>query len=118
MAVEFRGPVICIRQLQGVAGYKVPENLMRWPALFVEGIKTFLLNSPEISSARLYSAHTRVSYEYPTSDVPAADFDKYQQNLRRRYDGTARQCGFKKEHRDYWAWDVSMREHPVVNGGL
>lgn len=111
MAVEFRGPVICIRQLQGAPGVQLPDGLKKWPALFVDGVKTFLLNAPEISRLRLYAADTRISYKQPLPRLSSEDLAKHQQKLRRRYDGTARQCGLKKAGRGkYWIWDISMRK--------
>lgn len=109
MAVEFRGPVLCIRQLQGAPGVKVPETLRKWPALFVHGAKNFLYNTEEIVSLRLYNADQRPSYEYPIRNtLSEVDLEEYRRNLRRRYDGTARQQGFKKKRKRFWEWDLSM----------
>lgn len=117
MALEFRGPVICIRQLQGSKGTHLPEDLKIWPILFVDSVKTFLLNAPEINSMRLYSADTRISYEFPEGRMTLKEFARYQQNLRRRYDGTARQSGFKKKDgKRYWEWDISLHRSTEKGG--
>jgi hypothetical protein len=111
MAVEFRGSTVCIRQLQGAAGSSIPDRLKKWPALFVTAVKMFLLNEPSFRTIRLYSADTRPSYMHPVMPLTEEKFAKYQQQLRRRYDGTARQCGFKKSpHGKYWEWDLSMHK--------
>ncbi|MCB9818946.1 hypothetical protein H6788_02075 [Candidatus Nomurabacteria bacterium] len=107
-AVEFRGPVLCIRQLQGVPGVNIPEALRKWPALFVYGAKNFLYNTEEISSMRLYTADQRPSYEYPATDFSETELQDYRRNLRRRYDGTARQQGFKRKGHKFWWWDLSL----------
>jgi hypothetical protein len=108
MAVEFRGPTLCIRQLQGAPGARIPESLRKWPALFVKAGKNFLFNTAGISSLRIYSADQRPSYDYPFPSLSKEEMVTHQQHLRRRYDGTARQQGFKKMNAKYWAWDLSM----------
>lgn len=108
MALEFRGPVLCIRQLQGSPNTEIPEHLRQWPKLFVEAMKLFLFNTKEITSLRLYCADQRPSYRHPHTRLTKAEMERYQQNLRRRYDGTARQSGMKKVSPKYWEWDLSM----------
>lgn len=108
LAVEFRGPVLCIRQLQGVPGVNVPETLRKWPAMFVHGAKNFLYNTKEISSLRLYTADQRPSYRHPASTFSEEQMASYRRNLRRRYDGTARQQGFKKKNPRFWEWDLGQ----------
>lgn len=104
MGVEFRGETLCIWQLQGAAGAKVPETIRKWPALFVEGAKKFVSEAENMQSVRLYAADQRFSYKYPMGDLDEVQMKKYHQNLRRRYDGTARQQGFKKKTKKYWEW--------------
>jgi hypothetical protein len=108
MAVEFCGSVLSIRQLQGAPGVAVPETLRKWPALFVRSAKLFLNNTDEIVSLRLYDADQRPSYHYPAKNFSEEEMKSYHRNLRRRYDGTARQQGFKKIKSKYWQWDLSM----------
>tara|TARA_B100000508_G_scaffold60333_1_gene47065 strand:+ start:115330 stop:115953 length:624 start_codon:yes stop_codon:yes gene_type:complete len=104
MGLEFRGSALCIWQLQGVRGAKVPETIRKWPALFVEGAKKFASETKEIRSVRVYAADQRISYRFPEGDLSEADMCRHQRNLRRRYDGTARQQGFKKVSKRYWEW--------------
>lgn len=104
MALEFRGSALCIRQMQGAPNTRIPEDLRAWPKLFVSGMKLFVRNTKEITSLRIYSADQRPSYKYPTSRFSDEELKIYQQNLRRRYDGTARQSGFKKANSRYWVW--------------
>lgn len=108
MAVEFRGPILCIRQLQGVPGAKIPETLRKWPAHFVDGAKNFLYNTDEIVALRLYTADQRPSYEHPVGEFTVKELENYRRNLRRRYDGTARQQGLKKKGPKFWEWDLSL----------
>lgn len=110
MAVEFRGKTLCIRQLQGQSGAQIPKNLQRWPALFLSGAKNFLNNTEEFTTLRLYAADQRISYRIPASKLSEEEMRRYQQNLRRRYDGTARQEGFKKVNTKYWEWNLSMHK--------
>lgn len=104
IGMEFRGAVLCIWQFQGVSGARIPETIRRWPALFVEGAKKFVSETRDMSSIRIYAADQRVAYKYPVGDLSDAQMQKYQQGLRRRYDGTARQQGFKKVTKKYWEW--------------
>lgn len=110
MAVEFRGPHLCIKQLQGVAGTQLPNELRDWPARFVKGAMNFLYNTEELVSVRLYTANQRLSYRFPfDKDLKRIVMSKeekrlYQQRLRRRYDGTARQMGFTRRNNRYYDW--------------
>lgn len=104
MAVEFRGSVLCIRQLQGAPHTKLPNDLRSWPKLFIAGSKLYQHNAKRITSIRLYSADQRPSYKYPVADFSPEQMADYHRNLRRRYDGTARQCGFKRVNPRYWEW--------------
>lgn len=107
MAVEFRGHVLCIRQLQGAPNSNIPKNLKQWPKLFVQAAQLFLLNTKEITSLRLYSATERPSYRHPQHIFSKDEMQAYRQNLRRRYDGTARQSGMKRVNTRYWEWNLS-----------
>lgn len=116
MAVEFRGPHLCIRQLQGVAGVHLPDELKDWPARFVEGAMNFLCNTEELVSVRLYAADQRWSYKRPFNRevellvLTATELKQYQQRLRRRYDGTARKMGFTRHNNRYYDWRAPVDE--------
>jgi hypothetical protein len=109
MGVEFRGSILCIWQLQGVSGAKIPKAIQRWPALFVEAVQKFAQERSEVSVVRLYAADQRLSYANPTLDLDVEEAARYRQNLRRRYDGTARQRKFKKKHKRYWVWEPATK---------
>lgn len=99
MALELRRNALCIRQLQGVAGVRFPEELRNWPRLFVLACVRFA-RLVGIKHVRLYRAHTSLFYEYPIIDAdeghPYEEAVRlHQVRMRRRYDGTARQLGFK-----------------------
>lgn len=104
MGLELQGSAVCIWQLQGVCGVNVPKTIHKWPALFVEGAKKFVLETEGMHSVRVYAADQRISYKFPEGDLSEEDMRRHQRNLRRRYDGTARQKGFKKVSEKYWEW--------------
>ncbi len=104
MAVELRGDCLCIWQLQGAPGAQLPVELKKWPQLFVYAAKLFAVNQSRVKTLRLYAADQRYWYNHPTGELTAGELRSYQQNLRRRYDGTARQAGFKRVHRRYFEW--------------
>lgn len=110
MAVEFHGKMLRIRQLQGQPGASIPPELRKWPALFLRGAKNFLNNTKDFTSLRLYAADQRVWYSTPVRKLTKEELRQHQQGLRRRYDGTARQEGFKKTKAGYFVWDLSMHK--------
>lgn len=107
MAVEIKDGFLCIRQLQGVARRKVPEQIRDWPKRFVRAAIRFARLSG-LKGVRLYRAHTSSFYWFPALKVPKGAIYKdvletHRQRMRRRYDGTARQMGFSMK-KDYGEW--------------
>ncbi len=107
MAVEIKGDMLCIRQLQGVPGKKLPQELRDWPQRFV-GASIRFARLSGLKGVRLYRAHTCSFYWRPEMDIPEGKtrlevLRAHRQRMRRRYDGTARQMGFAIK-KDYGEW--------------
>ena len=113
MGIEFRSDALCIRQLQGVGGTHLPEELKQWPKIFVSGCLRFARRAG-IKHVRLYRADQSLFYYWPmlrqdgTGDAAADALKDHQRRMRRRYDGTARQLGLAMKNR-WGEWT-----HPAV----
>ena len=111
IGLEVRGRVLCVRQLQGVAGVQIPESLKKWPQLFVQTCIDFAERTRTFGEVRLYKADQSLYYKYPDIRVGedeslAEAIRSHQKRMRRRYDGTARQLGFEKCSR-WYVWKAS-----------
>lgn len=107
LGVEIKHNMLCIRQLQGIPGKRLPEEMRDWPKRFVRLAIRFARLSG-LKGVRLYRAHTSVFYWAPELQVPEGmtrkeALDAHRQRMRRRYDGTARQMGFVMK-KDYGEW--------------
>ncbi|MDB5264484.1 MAG: hypothetical protein JWN64_55 [Parcubacteria group bacterium] len=98
LAVEFWNDTLCIRQLQGVGGASIPEDLRHWPNMFVEACCLFARKA-NFKRVRLYRANQSLFYAYPdVSKVPLEkqieEVSAIRKRMTRRYDYTAEQAGF------------------------
>jgi len=108
MGIDFHGDQLHIRQLQGVGELPLNKSLQKWPKLFVASCVAYAEAYERIREVRVYKADQLPFYEGPIFDLRrgqtyAEERQKLQHRLRRRYDGTARQLGFKKE-KEYYVW--------------
>ncbi len=103
LGVEFRGNILCIRQLQGATGVRLPRTLYLWPRIFIQGCFEFAADAG-IKSVRLYRAHTSLAYEHPSVEPREGQTREeakreVQKRMRKRYDDTATELGFTmKKH--------------------
>lgn len=112
MGVEIKAGFLCIRQLQGVPRRRVPDSARDWPRRFVRVCMRFA-RLTGLKGVRLYRAHTCSYYWNPELTLPESASRKeflqaYRQRMRRRYDGTARQMGFKML-KNYGEWRCPPR---------
>ncbi len=108
LGVEFRGKVLCIRQLQGVRGAPIPPELRHWPKLLVKACMEYALRLGVIEEVRLYAADQTLFFHYPVFEddngQKYADRVKdHQQRISARYNGTARKLKFASNER-YYVW--------------
>jgi hypothetical protein len=109
MAVEFRGDALCIRQLQGVAGARIPKSLLHWPRLFVEACIS-CAEGVGMREVRIYKADQSLFYYFPTMQLKEGEDSReatraHRKRMRRRYEGTARQLSFC-ERSNWYVWKV------------
>lgn len=97
-AFELHWSGFYIRQLQGVSGVVIPEDLRDWPRRLVSECLSFSRRAG-MAEMRLCRAHTSLFYRFPYFGTAGGDeayevqAAKHRQRMRRRYDGTARQLG-------------------------
>ena len=108
LGVEFAGDRLDIRQLQGAQDLVVGKSLEDWPKLLVGACMAFAQISGDIREVRVYKADQAPFYYsplvYPKKGQTYEEVaQECRQRMRRRYDGTARRLGLKKEE-DYYSW--------------
>lgn len=103
MAVEFRGDALCIRQMQGVSGAKIPPELKMWPRMFVQACIECVREEPTLREVRVYKADNSLCFLFPEGMTSNQAVLAHQQRMQRRYEGTARQMGFTKKEK-WYSW--------------
>jgi len=100
LGIELYSSILSIRQMQGVPGTKIPEELKDWPTLLVEACMDYASYS-NLSEVRIFKADQDFGFENP--DVNPAEGQSlanakktHQDRMRRRYDRTASDLGFEK----------------------
>ena len=109
MGIELMGDSVTVRQLQGVKGLRLNKNLQDWPRYFLGACMEFVLEREDIRYLRVLRAHRQVFYKAPiVRPRPGKTYkevvEEHTRRMRRRYDGTARQLGFKKTKK-YYVWE-------------
>ncbi len=109
MGVELMGDTLTVRQLQGAKGLELNKSLQDWPRLFLMACVEFAIRREDISRVRVLRAHKLVFYKapivYPRKGQTYADVvEEHTRRMRRRYDGSARQLGFKIT-KNYYIWE-------------
>ncbi len=102
-SLEVSGNILCIKQMQGIAGVKLPNELKNIPMSFVKVTQQFVENHPRFLTLRMTSAKNRFCYYFPY-EVTRDQVVGIQQRMQRRYEGTARQAGFRRVNWRYWEW--------------
>jgi hypothetical protein len=105
VGLEFGHATLSIRQLQGVKGSKIPEEIKDWPVRMVRMLVRYA-RLTGMKRVRIYRAHTSMFYTYPDLDLDLGPAyygarEKLRERMRIRYDGTARKAGFTK-YADYY----------------
>lgn len=107
IALEFRSGALCIRQLQGVRGARIPRKLITISRVLVKACVSFarLSGTREV---RLYKADQSLFYHFPDLHLQAGESHAcavraHQQRMRQRYDETAKDLGFS-EHPRWYSW--------------
>ncbi len=94
LAVEFRGSVLCVRQMQGTKGADIPREINHWPLIFMRACIDFAKQN-NLREVRLYRADQSGFYWHPVA-IPYENGEQWsvavanlQRRMRQRYDGTA-----------------------------
>lgn len=108
LGLEFDGPCLHIRQLQGAEGITLDPALRRWPRYFVAACREYVRETSTLNEVRVSCADDTPFYYDPILSrwgAPGrkAKVEDCRRRLRRRYDGTARQLGFEKCE-TYYRW--------------
>lgn len=107
MGLEFHGKRIHIRQLQGVEGVSVPQDLRDWPKRFVLACIRFA-KVWRIEEVRLYKATETIFYSHPLvyrkeGQTRREAIKISQERMLARYNGTARKAKLQMKRR-YGVW--------------
>ena len=107
LGLEFLSDRIDIRQLQGVQGAVIPDQLRKWPFMFLFACINFA-QQQGIKEVRLYRASETIFYKHPVG-VSLPGFSRKdavkvaQERMRLRYDGTARRAKLLMKQK-YGVW--------------
>jgi hypothetical protein len=105
LAVEFWGNELYIRQLHGVKGVTIPQDLRKWDRIFVEGCKMYA-STAGLKAVRLCRPTNLFSSKLAQFNILSADEQEARKEMqgrkKRRYDGTARTTGLKISKSRRW----------------
>jgi hypothetical protein len=127
------GKTLHIKQIQGVSGTDVPNELKAWPKIFMEACRTFALQE-SFREVRIPRADSLYSYHTPTLNpelLPESRERAVQQirtNMRLLYDANALDLGFVSDGAWFkwlnpvsclarvrtWAWGALALLHPAL----